>query len=123
MLKTALVLFAHGSRDPAWAAPLERIRGVIQKKAPGLRVELAFLELMKPDLRECAELLVAEGHRRISILPMFIAQGGHLRRDVPQLIDDLCLRYPQVRFDLSAAVGEADSVIQAMAEHALALTG
>ena len=122
MSKTALILFAHGARDPGWAAPMHRVREAIRSKKPDLRVELAFLEFMTPDLHQCAEAMAQAGYSRIVILPMFIAQGGHLKRDVPILIDNLRQHYPQVDFVLSCAAGEAEPVVQAMAEHVLALS-
>ncbi|WP_374681617.1 sirohydrochlorin chelatase [Accumulibacter sp.] len=121
MPKTALILFAHGARDPDWAEPMRRVCAFVREQAPDRRVELAFLEFMTPELRECAELLLGEGFERIVVLPMFIARGGHLKRDVPLLLDELRRCHPQARFELGAAVGEADSVVQAMARHALAL--
>ncbi len=54
--KQALVLFAHGARAAAWAAPFERLRDLTQPRMPEVRVALAFLELMTPRLPE----LVAE---------------------------------------------------------------
>ncbi|MEF8699959.1 MAG: CbiX/SirB N-terminal domain-containing protein [Candidatus Accumulibacter sp. UW26] len=123
MSPTALILFAHGARDPEWAEPMRRVCVAVRAQAPQLRVELAFLEFLPPDLRTCAESLIAEGAQRILVLPMFIARGGHLKRDVPLLIDELRLRHPASRFELAAAVGEADRVVQAMVGHALALAG
>ena len=121
MSKTALILFAHGAREPEWAKPILRVRATVQGKAPGLRVETAFLEFMTPNLRGRAEALVREGFERIVVLPMFIAQGGHLKREVPLLIEELRRLYPLTYFELAGAVGEADSVVQAMAAHVLAL--
>jgi len=123
MSTTALVLFAHGSRDPEWASPIRRVCALVRARSPELRVELAFLEFIAPHLRDCVELLVAEGFKRIVVLPMFIAQGGHLKRDVPKLLDELRSLYPQARFEQADAVGEADSIVQAMAAHVLALAG
>ncbi|MBS1229770.1 MAG: cobalamin [Proteobacteria bacterium] len=123
MSTTALVLFAHGSRDPEWASPIRRVCTLVRARSPELRVELAFLEFIAPHLRDCVELLIAEGFERIVVLPMFIAQGGHLKRDVPKLLDELRGLYPQIRFEQADAVGEADSVVQAMAAHVLALAG
>ena len=123
MSTTALVLFAHGSRDPGWAMPLRRVCALVRARSPELRVELAFLEFGAPNLRDCVELLVAEGFERIVVLPMFIAQGGHLKRDVPPLLDELRQQHPQTRFELAAALGEADSIVQAMAAHVLVLAG
>ncbi len=122
MSKTALILFAHGARDPEWASPVRRVQAAVLARAPALRVELAFLEFMAPALGECAESLLAEGFERIVVVPMFIARGGHLKSDVPRLLSALRLRHPQARFDLAEVIGEVDSVVQAMAAHVLALS-
>ena len=119
MPKTALILFAHGSRDAQWAAPLKRVQGALRARSPGLRVELAFLEFLAPDLNDCAQSLIDEGFAQIVVLPMFIAQGGHLKNDLPLLLDGLRTRYPQASFALRAPVGEAEIVVQAMVEQAL----
>ena len=123
MSETALILFAHGARDPEWAEPMRRVCVAVREQAPQMRVELAFLEFMQPDLRACAESLLADGVERILVLPMFIARGGHLKRDVPLLLEELQHRHPRTRFELAAAIGEAETVVQAMARHALALAG
>lgn len=119
-MSDGLILFAHGARDPEWAAPVRRVQTAIRQRAPGLRVELAFLEFMAPDLAACGADLVAAGCRDIAILPMFIAQGGHLKREVPELVAALAATHPATRFTLRPPVGEAEAVIAAMADHALA---
>ncbi|HRD89553.1 MAG: CbiX/SirB N-terminal domain-containing protein [Candidatus Accumulibacter sp.] len=121
MPETALILFAHGARDPEWARPMQRVCLLLRQQAPALRVELAFLEFISPDLRGCAESLVADGVERILVLPMFIARGGHLKRDVPLLLAELRQQHPGTIFDLAGAIGEAETVAQAMASHALSL--
>lgn len=122
-MTTALILFAHGARDPEWANPLRRVQAAIGERNPELRVELAFLEFMSPTLGECAESLLAHGIDRLLVLPMFIAQGGHLKRDVPLLIEELRSTRKNIEIALLPAIGEQDQVIQAMAESALAYTG
>jgi sirohydrochlorin cobaltochelatase len=114
-LKTALVLFAHGARDPEWATPLHRIRDRIAARRPTLRVELAFLEIMQPALAEVVAKLARAGHTRVLVAPLFLAQGGHLKRDVPLLIDEARGRYPGVAFELLPALGEIDAVLEATA--------
>ncbi|MBK7955461.1 MAG: CbiX/SirB N-terminal domain-containing protein [Candidatus Accumulibacter sp.] len=121
MPRTALILFAHGARDPQWADPLHRVCAAVREQSPEMRVELAFLEFMKPDLRACAESLVAEHFERILVMPMFIASGGHLKRDVPLLLEELRKHHPRTCFAVAAAIGEAEPVVQAMARHALTL--
>ncbi|QTQ36063.1 Sirohydrochlorin cobaltochelatase [Aromatoleum petrolei] len=118
-----MVLFGHGARDPEWARPMRRTRDHLHTLAPGLRVELAFLEFMTPTLDEAIAALVHDGVRHITVVPMFIAQGGHLKSDVPRLIGAARERHVGCEIALAQAVGEADGVIAAMAEYALASSG
>lgn len=120
-MKSALILFAHGARDPEWANPLRRVQAAISARNPSQRVELAFLEFMTPTLEALVDQLDQEGVRQIAIVPMFIAQGGHLKRDLPLMLDALRDARPHLNISLSAAIGEQEPVIQAMADAALGL--
>lgn len=122
-MTTALILFAHGARDPEWANPLRRVQAAIRQHAAGMAVELAFLEFMAPNLHDCAAALVANGATKIVVLPMFIAQGGHLKREVPEMLERLRSTWPAVQFSLAGAIGENEIVVQAMATAALAAAG
>jgi sirohydrochlorin cobaltochelatase len=118
----ALILFAHGARDPRWAEPFEAIAAAVRAQAPGLDVRLAFLELMTPDLGSACDAAIAAGCARIDILPLFLGTGGHLRRDLPPLVQAVAQRHAGVDIRLHGAAGEAPSLIDAMASHALSLT-
>src|SRR5664279_1968723 len=98
MSKTALILFAHGARDPDWAAPIHRVKAAVHARYPGMRVELAFLEIMRPNLQDCIASLLSEGFERLIVLPMFIAQGGHFKKDLPLILDEMRQGHPQVIF-------------------------
>jgi sirohydrochlorin cobaltochelatase len=121
-MKRGLILFAHGARDPRWAEPFEAIAAAVRSRAPDVDVRLAFLELMAPDLPSVADAMVADGCARIDILPLFLGTGGHLRRDLPPLVDALKARHASVNIELHGAVGEAPPLIAAMASHAISLT-
>jgi sirohydrochlorin cobaltochelatase len=120
---TALILFAHGARDPQWAEPFQAVRSAITRRAPGLAVELAFLELMSPSLGEAADRVVARGARRVVVVPAFMAQGGHLKRDLPRLIDEVRAAHPQCVIEQTRAIGEVPEIIEAIAAFALAQAG
>ena len=122
-MTTALILFAHGARDPEWANPMRRVQAVVRQRVAEIPVELAFLEFMAPTLPECAAALIAAGARKVVVMPMFIARGGHLKNEVPTMIDALRSAYPEVEFSLGGAIGENDIVIQAMADAALKSAG
>jgi sirohydrochlorin cobaltochelatase len=116
--KDAVILFGHGARDPEWARPLQRTREYLMTMTPGLQVELAFLELMHPTLAEAIDDVITCGAKRVVVVPMFIAQGGHVKSDVPVLIDAARARHPECELRLALPVGEDDSVIAAMAAYA-----
>jgi sirohydrochlorin cobaltochelatase len=117
--KQALVLFAHGARDPRWAIPFERLVERARNKRPDVSVSLAFLELMEPRLPAVVTELVKSGHEKISIVPVFLGQGGHVLRDLPPLIDELRVTFPQLEISLSHAVGEDESVQESIADYCL----
>jgi sirohydrochlorin cobaltochelatase len=121
-MKHGLILFAHGARDPRWAEPFEAIAAAVRTRATDVDVRLAFLELMAPDLPTVADAMVADGCTRIDILPLFLGTGGHLRRDLPPLVEGIKERHASVSIVLHSAVGEAPALIAAMANHAMALT-
>lgn len=116
-----VLLFAHGARDPQWAAPFQAIAAQLQAMAPTLQVELAFLELMSPDLPAAAARLAGSGCRRITVVPLFLGAGGHVRRDLPQLLEEAERQHPLVHFQHTAAIGEAAGVIRAIAAETLAM--
>lgn len=119
----ARVLFAHGARAQAWAAPFERLRDQTQARLPDVRVTLAFLELMAPRLPEAVAALVAQGVEEVTVVPVFLGQGGHLLRDLPQLLDQLRIAHPQLRLSVVPAVGEDPGVLAAMADYCAAAGG
>ncbi len=115
-----LILFAHGARDPRWAIPFEAVAGRVRAAQPASPVRLAFLELMQPGLADAAAELVALGCGAVEVVPLFLGSGGHVRKDLPALMDTLRARHPGVAFTLHAAIGETPSVIDAMANAAAA---
>jgi sirohydrochlorin cobaltochelatase len=79
---------------------------------------LAYLEFMSPTLLESGEALARAGATEVSVVPMFLGAGGHVRRDLPRLLDTLQQQHPQVRWSLQPAIGEAQAVIEAIARQA-----
>ena len=110
-----LILFAHGARDPRWAEPFERLRAKIERVRPGLPVVLAYLESLRPDLDTAVDQMVAAGCGQIRIVPAFLGQGGHVRRDLPALIERAAARHARLTIELAPPLGEADTVLEQMA--------
>lgn len=118
-MTSAIVLFAHGSRDPLWHRPIEAVAQAIAERQPGTLVRCAYLELSPPSLPEAAADLIAEGCTRLRVFPVFLGMGRHAREDLPQLMDALRAAHPQVRFELLPTAGESPRLTALLAEIAL----
>jgi len=122
-MNRALILFAHGARAASWAQPFERLRELTQARVPDVPVALAFLELMEPRLPEQVAQLAARGITRISVVPVFLGQGGHVLRDLPLMVEQLQRDYPQLAIEVAGAVGEDLNVQRAMTDYCVAALG
>ncbi len=114
MSSSAVILFAHGAREPEWALPFESIRD--QLRAAGTPVELAFLEFMSPSLDEAAAALADKGIETVIIVPLFLAQGGHLKRELPAMVAKIRKRHARVEFRVTSALGDSPEIVAAIAE-------
>ena len=109
------MLFAHGARDPEWARPFEAIRESVRKQRPEYPIVLAFLELMSPTLEEAIATLAGEGASAITVFPLFMAQGGHLKQDLPRILDEIRGSHPHVPISLEPAIGDVPAIREAIA--------
>ena len=107
----------------AFAAWLKRSRN----PASGSHLRVVFGRDSRPSgpwVRDAAAAaLVAAGATRIDVVPLFLGTGGHLRQDLPPLVDALRAAHPAVDFHLHAAIGEHAVVVEAMAAAAVAAAG
>ena len=110
----ALILFAHGSRDPEWVRPFERLRETVSRQTPDIPVAMAYLESTAPDLDTCVRGLAAEGVTTIRVLPLFLAMGKHLRTDIPALAERIHDDFPGLAVEFLPALGEAPEFVAAL---------
>src|SRR5712691_2965296 len=114
MSSSAVILFAHGAREPEWAQPFESVRDRL--RAAGTPVELAFLEFMSPSLDDAATRLADRGIKTVIIVPLFLAQGAHLKRELPAMVAKIRERHAKTEFRVTPALGEAPEIVAAIAE-------
>ena len=115
----AVILFAHGSRDPLWRLPIEAVAAQIKTQQPDAAVLCAYLELCTPSLPEAAAQLVADGASHVRVFPLFFGVGKHAREDLPMLMNELRAAHPTIRVDLLPTAGEFPQVTALMANIAL----
>ena len=110
-----IVLFAHGSRDPAWAEPFRQVLQRVRSSRPEYPIALAFLENMEPSLEVAIASLADQGASAITVFPLFMAQGGHLKEDIPRILEAIRASHPHVPICLENAVGDVPEILDAIA--------
>ena len=117
-----LVLMVHGSRDPRWRAPFEHLLGKLRGELGEERVALAYMEFAAPSLMDVAGRAIRNGITSLRILPLFLAAGAHVDRDIPSQVEGLRAQYGQLHIELLPPVGEdprfADLLLQIARESA-----
>ena len=98
---------------------MEAVASRIRETSTQPQVVCAYLELSTPDLPTATQTLLNVGVKTITIVPMFLGMGRHIRHDLPELIKALRDKHPEVVFSLQTAVGENPRLIALLAEIAL----
>jgi sirohydrochlorin ferrochelatase len=79
---TALVLTAHGSKDPRSAANARAVADELARMRPGVDVRLAFCELNTPSLAD----VLGDLPGGAVVTPLLLANAYHARVDIPAQI-------------------------------------
>jgi sirohydrochlorin cobaltochelatase len=69
---------------------------------------------MTPRLPELVEQLVRQGVGELTVVPVFLGQGGHVLRDLPVMVEQLRIAHPALVLNVADAVGEDADVLKAM---------
>lgn len=99
----AVILLAHGSSDARWCETFEKLAGPTLQSVPGSRI--AYMELAEPSIDRVVSEGVSSGVRTFIIVPLFLAAGRHLRKDVPGMITEIENNH-DVTITLAAPIGE-----------------
>ena len=109
-----VILIAHGARDVRWMEPFIRMRADLTAKVHPRKVALAFMEFAMPTFADAVTELYAAGVRRVLVAPIFLSGGGHVAKDIPELVNAERQRYPDMTFVLGGAIGEEREVVAGM---------
>jgi sirohydrochlorin ferrochelatase len=117
-MKTAVLLIAHGSRNPEANADLLHVAEALRRRGGYALVGAAFLERAEPDLETAARLCIEQGAGRVILLPYFLSAGVHVRRDLAGLRERLAESYPGVDVRLAEPLGRHPLLLDVVAERA-----
>jgi len=111
-VKTAFILFAHGS---SIASANDAVRSVARSLAD---TEAAFLEQGRPSLEEAVAALAAQGATRIAVIPYFLTLGLHMQRDLPRLAQEAARQNGGVEIQVTSPLDGHPALLEALLDRA-----
>jgi sirohydrochlorin ferrochelatase len=114
-MSTALLLIAHGSRQPEANADLHHLAATLRQRGYGI-VVASFLELAEPGIEDGGARCVQLGARRVVLVPYFLSAGVHVRRDLTEARAKLAARFPEVEFRLAEPLGRHPLLVDVVVE-------
>lgn len=108
-MKQGIVVLGHGSRKSVGRANqvVFEISAMIKAKVGHDLVETAIMNRMSalPTIEDAVKRLAAKGADHIVIIPMFFADGMHIRHDIPAEIAGLKAALPGVAITMAGHIG------------------
>ncbi len=105
-MNSCLVLLAHGSKNPNWRKPFEKLVSDLKLDVGEENVLLCFMENAAPSLHDAARYLHTRSTKHIRVLPLFMAAGNHLQQDIPTQMEGIKSQFPEFDIEILPAIGE-----------------
>ena len=99
MTKIGVMVCGHGSRDDEAIAEFAAVADGIARRLPHYPVASGFLEFARPIIRDGLDKLRTQGVERILAVPGMLFAAGHVKNDIPSVLNEYTAQYPQVRIE------------------------
>ncbi len=100
----AIILFAHGSAVEEANQGVRDLAGRIQAEGAYAYVRASFLGPGQPELGPAIAEAVGAGFHRIVVIPYFLTEGTHLRRDLPRLVESEKQKFPALEIQVGRSL-------------------
>jgi sirohydrochlorin ferrochelatase len=104
-MKTAILLMAHGSRIAEANQAVDQIAAMVKDFTDYQIVEVSFRENHTPTIQQGIDACVAQGAKRILLIPYFLYMGAHVQEDLPKEMEEARLRHPDVEMAMGKHLG------------------
>ena len=112
----ALLVVAHGSRrrqsnDEVLSLAIKLKAHCVDHYAS---VHAAFLELAAPSIPEGITQCVEDGATTIVVLPYFLNSGRHVVEDIPRIVNDTKIHYPNIDIRIAPHLSASEQMLGLM---------
>ncbi len=124
MSEIGIVLCGHGTRHPDGAREFLAVAERLRERLDGHDFAPGFLELSQPSFADALDTLRLRGTRRIVVVPAMLFAAGHVKTDIPALMQAYRAEHPDIAFDYARELGVDPKMLGAAADRiAQALAG
>ena len=100
MSDIGVMLCGHGSRDAEAVEEFQALAGAVAERLPQYRVESGFLEFARPVIADGLAALRRDGVRHILAVPGMLFAAGHVKNDIPSVLNEYAARHPDMEIRL-----------------------
>ena len=104
-MSSSIILLAHGSRREVANNVLPQLASMIQEDRSFGKVDSAFLQFTSPSLETALEEHIKEGVKNITVVPVFLFNGIHLKEDIPEILEKKKEKHPDVNILMAQPLG------------------
>ncbi|OGL51048.1 MAG: hypothetical protein A3C43_00310, partial [Candidatus Schekmanbacteria bacterium RIFCSPHIGHO2_02_FULL_38_11] len=109
-MKTGIILISHGSKLNSGNDGLFKVADMLRAMNRWDIVEAAFLQLAKPGFDEVVKKTVECGIERIVVVPLLLFKGNHVYKDIPEMLENEKVKYPNVEFIYANNIGADERI-------------
>ena len=117
-MKKALLIVGHGSKLKDGLETFDKIVELVREISDCHTVEGAYMEFAKPSMEEQIEYLASLHTEEITVVPYFLFEGIHVKRDIPEIIKKMSEKYNNIKFKLAKSIGAEAAVADILLKRA-----
>lgn len=117
-----VLILAHGSKRHETEKILDSLTSKVKKKTGSELVYPAYLQFSEQNLEVGIDYLVKKGACTIKVVPMFLFDGVHVTKDIPEEINNLKSKYPDVKIMMSKHLGDDDRIVDIIVDRLYSLS-
>lgn len=103
--KIGVMVCGHGSRHVGAVEEFAAVARGIAERLPDYTVESGFLEFATPIIRDGLDKLLGQGVNRILAVPGMLFAAGHVKNDIPSVLNTYAAAHHGLRIDFGRELG------------------
>lgn len=113
---TSILLISHGSRDLTQRRQMDAVTKGMKQRFPNSVLETCTLQFGEESLSACLERLAKSGADEIVVVPCFLFDGIHTKKNIPEIVECFQQVYPFVSVLVTDVLGTDERILDIILE-------